>query len=138
MKPEKSNTKKYISIREVPDVLVAKLNSNGIIEVDLSNKRDEIDKESLIVLKSIINELGNGKKMPVYIIASDFLGITPEARNFAALPESSEFTSANAVLIPSLANKMLLNFFLKINKPNVPIKGFTNEEDAFEWLLSFK
>jgi hypothetical protein len=138
LKPKTSNTKKYISIREVPDVFIAKLNSQGIIEVDLSNKSDEIDKQALVLLIEIVKELGNGKKMPVYIKANDFLGITSEARNFAALPESGEFTIANAVLISSLANKMLLNFFLKINKPIVPTKGFTSEEDAFEWLLSFK
>jgi len=35
-------------------------------------------------------------------------------------------------------NKIIVNFFLSISKPNVPTKLFTNKEDAIKWLQQFK
>jgi hypothetical protein len=62
-----------------------------------------------------------------------FTSITPEAREFAASEESQKFTLANAVLIDSLAKRLVFNFFLRINKPPTPTRGFTSRISAEQW-----
>ena len=42
-----------------------------------------------------------------------------------------------AFVIKSLAQKLLGNAYLKINKPVVPTALFDNEEKAIEWLQKF-
>lgn len=133
----KHNTE-YTDIREVKDVFIAKLNHDGIIEVELDNKNMQVEKEHLVLLRQVIHDIGEGKKMGVYFKASDFLGISKEAREYAALEESSKYTYANAVFVKSLASRLLFNAFLNLNKPIVPTKGFTSKEEAFKWLKSFK
>ena len=123
-----------ISRKEIPNIVSAELTSNNIIEVKWNSTIDEIDKHHLVELKNMIQEMGLGKKMLIYVDTYNFMAITPEARLFASSPESSEFTLANAVLIDSLAKKLLFNFFMNISKPVVPTKGFNTKTEAINWL----
>jgi hypothetical protein len=125
-----------ISKKEMTQAFNVKLNSDNIIEVEWNPNIDEIKKEHLVLLTSIIKDLGHEKKMLVYIDTYNFMSITPEARAYAATKEASEFTQANAVLADALSKKLLFNFFVKINKPIVPTKGFSSKEEAFNWLKS--
>jgi hypothetical protein len=125
-----------ISKKEMDKAFNVKLNSDNIIEVEWNPNIDEIKKEHLVLLTSIIKDLGHEKKMLVYIDTCNFMSITPEARAYAATKEASEFTQANAVLADALSKKLLFNFFVKINKPIVPTKGFSSKEEAFNWLKS--
>lgn len=129
------NNIEHLLVLEVNDIFTAKLNNYGIVEICLLNKVNEIEKEHLVILRDTIYQIGEGKKMPVFFCANEFLGITGEARKYAASKEAGEYTLANAVLIKSLANKLLFNFFLNINKPLIPTKGFNSQSEAFEWLI---
>lgn len=62
---------------------------------------------------------------------------TKEARDFLALEKSCEGIIAAAVLINSDIGSMIGNFFIKINKPSVLTKLFTDEMDAKKWLAQF-
>lgn len=123
-----------ISRKEIPNIVSAELTSENIIEVKWNSTIDEIDKQHLVELKNIIQEIGLGKKMLVYVDTYNFMAITPEARQYASSPESSDFTLANAVLIDSLAKKLLFNFFMNISKPVVPTRGFNTKSEAINWL----
>ena len=125
---------KIISNKEISNIVSTKLTSDKIIEVKWNSIIDEIETRHLIELKNIIQELGAGEKMLIYIDTYNFMAITPEARQYASSPEASEFTLANAVLIDSLGKKLLFNFFMKISKPTVPTKGFNSKEEAIKWL----
>ncbi|HTF02478.1 MAG TPA: hypothetical protein VK826_00570 [Bacteroidia bacterium] len=41
---------------------------------------------------------------------------------------------AEAILVTSLAIRLIGNFFVRFYKPNIPIKLFDNEADALNWL----
>ena len=127
----------FISKKEICNIVSAELTFDNIIEVKWHPNNDEIEKQHLIELKSIIQELGMGKKMPVYIDTCNFMSITSEAKEYASSSESSEFTLANAVLVDSLGKKLLFNFFMNITKPVVPTKGFNSKEEAIKWLKTF-
>jgi hypothetical protein len=135
---ELNNKSEYTLIKEVKDLYTLKYNKNGIVEIYMHPTTFEVDKEQLMLLTDALGEIAGSNKLPIYIKASDFMGISKEAGIYSALPESNRFTLASAVLIETLAAKLLFNFYLQINKPPVPTKGFTTKESAFKWLLSFK
>lgn len=126
-----------ISKKEIPNIASAELTSDNIVEVKWNPNIDEIEKQHLIELKKIIQEIGMGKKMLVYVETYNFMAISAEAIQYASTKESSEYTLANAVLIDSLGKKLLFNFFMNISKPIVPTKGFNSKEDAINWLKTF-
>ena len=60
-----------------------------------------------------------------------------EARDIWANEDSSKNRLAKAIIINSLAQKMLGNFFIHFNKPQGPIKLFQTESEALAWLNEF-
>jgi glycerophosphoryl diester phosphodiesterase len=119
-------------------VFSAELYDNSIIEVKWNPELKEIEKQHLMALTKAVKELGNEKKMRVYITTFDFMSINEESRKYSSTLAAERYTLANAVLIDSLAKKILFNFYLKFNKPNVPTRAFQLKSQAFEWLLSIE
>lgn len=65
--------------------------------------------------------------------------ISKEAREFASKPESNEMTQATAVIVKSLAHRIIINFIIKItHQQTMKMKMFDDKQKAINWLLSFK
>jgi len=109
--------------------------SNGIIVGTL--KPDIVDK--LIAQKAVISrlELSHGKSFPFLINIKSVKTVTKEARDFLASEEGCKGVTAASILIDSVIGSMIGNFFIRISKPLVPTRLFTNEEDAKKWLFKF-
>ncbi len=118
--------------------LTASLYSNGIIEINWEPSLQTIDVIHLSKMQEAVCELGNGKKMPLLFIPHDFSNVSKEGGKFATSDQGVKYTSAIGVLIDNLAKKILMNFFLSINKPKVPTRGFSTKEDAYTWLSKFR
>ena len=78
--------------------------------------------------------LSGFKKVPVLIIGGSFSSLAPETRKFMASEEPLLYSKAEAFLLKSLAQKILINFYIKFDKPLVPSKVFTKEDEAIKWL----
>jgi hypothetical protein len=52
-------------------------------------------------------------------------------------PDSNPYSLANAVIAPSLPQKLIGNLFLRMNKRGSPIKLFRNKDEAIAWLKTF-
>lgn len=63
--------------------------------------------------------------------------ITKEARDFLASKEGCAGITVFAILINSPIGSMIGNFWMRINKPLVPTRIFTKEEDAKKWLKQY-
>lgn len=127
-------------VKEIVDdgYLTASLYSNGIIEIVWEPSLQIIDIIHLSKMQETVCELGGGKKMPLLFIPHDFLTVSKEGGKYAASEEGVKYTLAIAVLIDNLAKKILINFFMSINKPKVPTKGFSSKTDASVWLSKFR
>ncbi len=65
--------------------------------------------------------------------------ISKEAREFATKPEANDMTMAMAVMVKSLAQRILINFIVNFtHKQSMKMKMFDNKQKAIQWLLSFK
>ncbi|MFI5150641.1 MAG: hypothetical protein ACHQRM_12960 [Bacteroidia bacterium] len=62
---------------------------------------------------------------------------SPEARAFGATEGYSKYRLADAILVDSTAMKLVVNFYIAFNKPKVPTRMFSKEEEAVRWLKSF-
>lgn len=78
------------------------------------------------------------KTYPHLLMETSVAKITKEARDYFATDESTEGVAAGAIIVKSAFKMTLLNFFLKVSKPEVPARLFTNKEDAIQWLQDFK
>ena len=63
--------------------------------------------------------------------------ISKEALEYAASDEAAMDILVGAILIDNMFTQVLVNFWLKVNKPKTPTKLFTNESEAFSWLKTF-
>lgn len=112
--------------------------TDGIIEIyytDITydiNHCEEID--------SSLKLLYTGKKLLILNYTSPKTSATSKARNYLAQHSRAEFIRAGAIIVHSLAQKLLVHFYIYINKPKVITNYFTEDEmpQAENWLLSFK
>lgn len=72
----------------------------------------------------------------------DFGGNTtssPEARKiYADADFINKYRIADAFLVKSLGVRIMANFFIKVTKPKVTTRLFTDEKEAVKWLESLK
>lgn len=96
-----------------------------------------ISKEEVAKIIDVIGELSNHQEVLVLNTAADDTQFTTEARHESASENGLKYTLADAFVARNLAQKLLVNFYIKFNQPAKPTKAFINEEEAIEWLYSF-
>lgn len=69
------------------------------------------------------------------VLAHPKATISPELRDYASNPERAEAVKADALVVQSFAQRLLVGFYLRFNKPQVPTKVFAAEEAARLWLV---
>ncbi len=82
-------------------------------------------------------KIGLGKVYPNLFTLEKFAIPSNEVRLFMTSPKRIAVTSADAFIVSSLPQKILANFYLKINKPPIPSKMFYEVEAAIKWLKKF-
>ena len=110
-------------------IVYIKLNDNIQIELEdsknqfqlINSKYDGVNKNLILV------EIGND------------CSISKEAREFGERPESNEMTKAMAVIVKSLAHRIIINFIMKFTRQQgMRMRMFDDKQKAIDWLLSFK
>jgi len=112
------------------------LRSDGIVQINASDF--DYSFERVVELNKALGEITKGERKLVLIISCNLTNVSKEAREYMATPESTQFSIAEAFVIRSLGQKILANFYMKVNKPTVLTKIFTSEASAERWLLSLK
>jgi len=123
--PEKQSSTAYIFVE------------NGIIFATYLKGSEisiEVKKEHHILYK----QLAEFKPMPLLLTIEDDVIIPKETREFARKIEPKQPFSACAVLVTSLAYRILANFYCVFHKPLKPFKVFNDKDSAIEWLEKYK
>jgi len=84
-----------------------------------------------------INTLYKGKKFPLLIDSRNIKYITKEARDHFSIKNRETVITSFGILIYSPLSRIIGNFFMGLNKPSVPAKLFTDEQEAVKWLKRF-
>ena len=108
---------------------------NGIIE-NIVKGGVSIEYEDVLQIKETNQSLANGKKYVLLISSEPFATISKAARELSASKEFAETTLAKAILVDSLGQTLVVNFYLSINKPKIKTKMFSmkDRDKAIEWL----
>jgi len=80
------------------------------------------------------NEMVGDRKYPYLYYAEDGSAIySEEARNYARNNEEAFPKLCIAVVVKTLAHKLVANFYLRFNKPRTLFRVFDDMEKAEEW-----
>jgi hypothetical protein len=112
------------------------LGDDGIVRYTISADADETLDGAREVIAAT-TKITKGKKCPVLADLRRVRSISREARQYYAGEESAQAVAAVALLVGSPISRMSGNFFLALNKPSFPVRLFTLESEAIEWLREF-
>lgn len=110
--------------------------SNGILHTH-TNAEIEVNVEICENIYQMALKITGGKSYPNLFTFTQYVIPDSESRNFMLLPKRLALSCADALVITSLPQKIIGNFYLKINQPSIPTSLFSKEEDAIKWLLQF-
>ena len=116
----------FIKIESEEGIIIGTLKVDTL-DIDLAKK--------IVALRLDVTEK---KDYPTLINMRSTKKFSKEARDFLASEKGAERVIAAALVIDSMLTATLANFFLKVNKPMVATKLFTNEEEAMKWLNTTK
>ena len=109
--------------------------SDGIVRI-LLKRNSEINIPELKINILALNELVKNKTYSfLYYTEDNSVTHSNDARAFGKKNERSVPRLCTAVVVNSLAHKMVANFYLKFNKPAIPFKVFHQMNDAEKWCL---
>jgi hypothetical protein len=111
------------------------LREDGIIQLNTKNHNYTL--QNLKEINQAQRKICHGGKLPVLIMAATYANIEDNAREYAASKESTQYSTAEGFVLKSLGQRILANFYLKVNKPEVPTRFFSEEKQAVEWLRSY-
>ena len=116
---------------------IIRLRKDGLIHVHYK-KNFTLDTETQVTMRSTFIELSNGIPRGFIFSADEGFTMTKEAReNFRSMRQGNPI-KAYAIVIASLPQRLVANFFFKMYQPSVPAKLFKNAEEGAKWLLSIK
>jgi len=117
------------------DVFTIRQLEPNILETTVID-RAILDVKDVWEAKKINTELSKGKPYAYLGVLGEFSEITDVAKELMASKEIIGKTIAKALLIKSLSDRLLANFYLKISKPALKTRVFTSREKALVWLRS--
>ena len=110
---------------------------NGIIyEIFKKNAVLNLTLAKLVVQKRL--KVSNKMLAPMFIDLRQVFSTDTSARKYMATREAVEYVTAGAFLIDNEIMRLAGNIFIKIDKPLVPVKLFTDEGKALHWLQVYK
>lgn len=123
-------------IRRV-EIFTIEMREDGILHLHADGDHT-IDMRLYKLLISTIGEMTGGQKVPTLSTTDELTLPDDEVREYMTDPNANPFCTANALIAPSLAQKLLGNLFMRIMKPARPIRLFRTKEEAIHWLNTFQ
>ena len=118
---------KYANYRIIDGIMHIVYPSDLVIYIEVAK---DIVKNRLL--------FSNGTAMPLFFDIRGIAFIDGASRKYFTTPEALHNVPAGAFLINSLVSRLAGNIFIRIDKPIVPTKLFTDEKKALKWLKKFK
>lgn len=107
--------------------------SDGIIvEITGDNTWFTITKAKEVV--DSMNQITGGVPHLLLFMPGKHMSMDKEARSFMATAEALKDVKAMAVIEGSLTQRIIVNLYLKVDKPVVPVRMFKTVDEAVKWL----
>lgn len=109
---------------------------NGILYSEFKQPVD-ITVENAQAMIGLRHEISNNDKQYWCLDLHGLKTYPKEAQEYAAR-YGQEYIHACAAVAKSGLSKFIVNFFIIVKKPSVPVRAFSFKEDAVNWLLEVK
>lgn len=110
--------------------VVVRMRDGGIIEVVLPADA-EIEGAEARVAGVQVRALADGRRMPVLLVITGVVGISPEAR---LVYTTSIAASAFALVGESPVDRVIAHYLLRSKSETIPAQFFLSEAEAIDWL----
>lgn len=112
----------------------------GVITVDgifhvIVRSGEKVTLDTVKLGNSFMERVGGAPYLNLFEFEA-FADVDTEVRKWSADHNGNTYTKADAIVVSSLPQKILADFYLKFNKPVKPTKIFREREKAIDWLLS--
>ncbi|MBD3636759.1 MAG: hypothetical protein HUJ25_05400 [Crocinitomicaceae bacterium] len=111
--------------------------AEDVLLIDIENKQS-FELEDYHEVKRAVLKLGEGSSFYNIIKLEENTLPTKDVREASSSVEGSYYKKADAFIVSSLAQKIMGNVMMRINKPIVPTKFFNSIDDAHQWLNELK
>ncbi len=112
------------------------MREDGIVQ--LNGKDRTYTVEDIHVINKAIGDLSEERRIFLLVVASQYSMVDNEARKYMSKPEAAPYSIAEAYVIKSLAQRLLINFFIRVSGTPVPTSFFTDIPSAVKWLKNFE
>lgn len=96
-----------------------------------------MDKEDAADNFLVVRHLTKGRRVLKLVDSRKIYRINKDARTFMERQNKAKPDIAKAILVSSFIEKYLMEFFSSLENSGFPVKIFTSEQKALEWLKSF-
>jgi len=108
---------------------------DGIL-VSLSNNRQRTV-ANITSNIALIKEITNNTKVPLLVYLKNSPIPDKETRKFSTKQLPDLYTAMAMVSKPGLA-KFIMNILFKLKPPPIPMKSFTDDKEAKQWLMQYR
>jgi hypothetical protein len=121
----------------VHEQVIVTMRHDGIVHVEfLPNTEITIELQDILI--DFYNQITFSQKANFIFEGGEFVSITKEASENAIKIEKDALTIGSAVVFKNLGQRILADFYYKVNKPSKPCKVFSSFEKGIAWLNSLK
>lgn len=111
--------------------------SDGIVVVTIKKNVHIELQDSMAEERYLRREMARYLPMKLMIIPGEGASVSKEVRDYSNRPEAKSMIKAEAIVVNSLAHKIMANFITKFYKTPMPIKVFNDQDSALDWLINF-
>jgi len=111
---------------------------NGIIHEVFKSNVKILD---LKISKEIVEDrlkVSNNILRPLYVDATCISNFKPDAQKYMSEGDAMKHLSACALLAKNTFHRLLGNTYMKVNKPSIEMRMFTDKAKALVWLNQYK
>lgn len=87
-------------------------------------------------IKAAQKEL-SGNRIPILIDGGKYSTTNIDVMRYIAKNENMPYSKVSAYIAKSTSQKLLGNFYMKMNKPERPTRFFSTRADAIEWIRQY-
>lgn len=114
---------------------IISLNEDGYYDLFIKDNIEIFVDDMLRIIEA--QKQLSGQRIPILISGGKYSTTNVEVMHFLAKNENMPYSKVSAYITNSVSQKLLGNFYIKINKPERPTKFFNNKEDAVTWLKQY-
>ncbi|MCB0837786.1 MAG: hypothetical protein KDD99_14035 [Bacteroidetes bacterium] len=105
--------------------LITKPNTHSVLETSM----EEVE---------AMKYLTKGRRVPLFSDIRNMLSVSPETRTYTNSEEVVGSFTAVGMLVGNVFSRVIGSFIVGINRPSYPVRLFTDEDKALEWLKRYR